>query len=180
MKKVKNWWMPMVWGALLIANLAGVAGATLNDMPFAALTRRITVPAGHFIPGDDSVNWVNQGSYLISMDDATTNCFKAPVVFPTGQAVVVEKVTLYAYDYNTSYGVSLVLRKTDPRYGSGVTMANIVGTGSGPTDPRTFTDKTIVHNPVKHGSGVYLSLCFTDDSDLKFYGVRIEYHHGTT
>jgi hypothetical protein len=59
-------------------------------------------------------------------------------------------------------------------------MAFVCSNGSSANDPRNFTDSSINNNPVKHGRGLNLNLQIEDDSNLKFYGVRIQYHHGTT
>jgi hypothetical protein len=59
-------------------------------------------------------------------------------------------------------------------------IAGVCTTGSSSNNPRSFTDSTMLNNPVKHGRGVHLEVEFEDDTNLKFYGVRIQYHHGTT
>jgi hypothetical protein len=180
MKRVKNWWLPMLLGAVLMATLVSVAGARPADRPMAAISRRITIPAGHFIPADHNVTWYNGGFTLQSDSDKSLEWFSAPVVFPTGQSVVVESVTLYAYDNNSLYDLCLWLYRTDPTAGNEVEMAEACSTGWMITNPRHFTDSSIANNPVKHGKGVYLYLNIEDDTDLKVYGVRIQYHHGTT
>jgi hypothetical protein len=180
MKKVKNWWLPMLLGAVLMATLVGVAGARPNERPMAAVTRRITIPASYFIPHDDDDLYYNGGYYVESNTDGSSELFVAPVVFPTGQSVVVESVTLYAYDNNLSDDVCLWLRLTDPTAGDQVKMGEVCSSGDSVTDPRSFTDSSIDNNPAKHGKGVYLWLDIEDDSNLQFYGARIQYHHGTT
>jgi hypothetical protein len=180
MKRVKKYWMVVLLAGLLMATLVGVAGARPNDRPSGALSRRITIPAGHFIPNDETTQWYNDGFYIRSDTDGSSEIFLAPVVFPTGQAVVVESVTFYAYDNNASADVYLELYLTDPTAGIEGQMASVCSTGASPTYPRSFTDSSIDNNPVKHGKGVYLWLDFQDDTNLKFHGVRIQYHHGTT
>jgi hypothetical protein len=181
MRKVKNCWTPMLLGAVLMATLVGVAGVRGDERPEAgALSRRITVPAGHFFPNDDAVNWQYHTHYLVSETDGTDQRFNAPVVFPTGQAVMVESITLYAYDNNASDNVCAFLLLIDPTAGDGVVMANVCSDGASENDPGSFTDSTVENNPAKHGKGVFLGLRMEDDTDLKAYGVRIQYHHGTT
>jgi hypothetical protein len=181
MKKVKKYWMVVLQAGLLMATLVGTAGARLDQSPQAgALSRRITIPAGHFIPHDEDDLYNNQGVYMTSETDGSAEYFTAPVVFPTGQAVVVESITLYAYDNNGSDDVCLDLYVTDPTAGSELEMTAVCSTGSSSTNPRHFTDTSISGNPVKHGKGVYFWLEIEDNTDLKFYGVRIQYHHGTT
>jgi hypothetical protein len=180
MKRVKKYWMVVLLGGLLMATLVGVAGARPNDRPMAALSRRITIPAGHFIPHDDDDLYENSGYKIESGTDASSEYFVAPVVFPTGQAVVVESITLYAYDGHGSYDMCLTLYRTDPTAGTQADMANVCSSDMSTTDPRSFTDSSIDNNPVKHGKGVYLWLDIEDDTVMRFYGARIEYHHGTT
>jgi hypothetical protein len=181
MKEVKKYWMVVLLGAVLVAAFVGPAGARPDQSPEAgALTRRITVPAGHFFPQTDGTNWTNNGANLHSDVSGSPVCFTAPVVFPTGQSVVVESITLYALDDNGADDMYLRLYKTDPTGGDELEMAHVSTSGSSSTDPRHFTDGTIENNPVKHGRGVYLWLCLEDNYELYFYGVRIEYHHGTT
>jgi hypothetical protein len=180
MKEVKKYWMVVLLGAVLMSTLVGVAGARPNDRPMAAISRRITIPAGHFIPhGDDDLD-LNAGLNIRSESAVAATYFVAPVVFPTGQSVVVESMTIYLYDSNSSDDICLTLYKTDPTAGGEVSMAYACSTGSSGTDPRSFTDSSINNNPVKHGKGVYLYLQIEDDTDLRFYGARIQYHHGTT
>jgi hypothetical protein len=180
MKKVKKYWMVVLLGGLLMATLVGVAGARPDHSAMAAVTRRITIPAGHFSPHDDDDLWYNAGEAIWSRIDGSNAYFYAPVVFPTGQSVVVESVTFYAYDNNASANACLRLYLTDPTAGNEGQVAYLCSTGSSSTDPRTFTTSTISNNPAKHGKGVYLEVEFQDKDDLKLYGVRIQYHHGTT
>jgi hypothetical protein len=179
MKKVKKYWMVVLLGGLLMTTLVGVAGARPNDRPAAAISRRITIPAGHFIAGNDNYDYGNYGHYLYNTSGYAE--YTAPVVFPTGQSVVVESVTLYAHDNDSNDNISLTLFRTDPTAGTQAAMAEIFTSGSSTTDPRNFTDSSIANNPVKHGKGVYLKLGIPDGGlTLKAYGVRIQYHHGTT
>jgi hypothetical protein len=181
MKKVKKYWMVVLLAGLLVATLVGVAGARPNQSGQAgALSRRITIPAGHFIPADDDELYSNEGGYIQSGGDASLQEFYAPVVFPTGQAVVVESVTLYAYDNNAFADLCLSLHRTDVTGGmiSGQ-MSDVCSTGLS-TSTRHFTDSSIIYNPVKHGNGVYLLLQFQDDTSMWFTAARIQYHHGTT
>jgi hypothetical protein len=164
---------------VLMSTLVGVAWARPNGRPVAAVTRRITIPAGHFIPTTDNWDYLNYGYYVRAVSGNAN--YSVPVVFPTGQAVVVESVTLYAYDDDLDEGICLALKRTDPTAGTEVDMASVCSTGSSTTNPRSFTDSSISYNPVKHGKGVYLFLWIEDFGlSLKAYGVRIQYHHGTT
>jgi hypothetical protein len=179
MRKVKNYWMVMLLGAVLMSTLVGVAWARPNGRPMAAVTRRITIPAGHFIPTKDDWDYNNQGIYV--RHESGDGSFTAPVVFPTGQAVVVESVTLYVYDNDADDDICLDLYRQDPTDASEGSMAYLCSSGNSTTDPRSFTDSSIGYNPVKHGKGVYLWLTIGDYGiNLKAYGVRIEYHNGTT
>jgi hypothetical protein len=180
MKKVKKYWMVLLFGGLLMAILVGVAGARPNDRPMGALTRRITIPAGHFIPAHSNDTWNNEVHRLYSMTDGATDKFVAPVVFPTGQAVVVESITFWAYDNNAADNLCVYLYRTDPTAANKVEMASACTSGFSTTLPLSFTDSTIDNNPVKHGKGVCLQLETEDNSNLMLYGVRISYHHGTT
>jgi hypothetical protein len=178
-KKVKKYWMVLLLGALLMATLVGVAGARPNDSGMGAISRRITIPAGHFIPKQDDWDYNNHGYWLYN--ETGSAAYTAPVVFPTGQAVVVESVTLYAYDNDADDDICLKLERTDHTQAAAATMAFTCTSGSSSTDPRHFTDSSINHNPVKHGQGIYLKLNIDDaGTSLKAYGLRIQYHHGTT
>jgi hypothetical protein len=180
MKKLSKCCKVLLLGAVLMTTLVGVAGARPNGRPLAAVSRRITIPPGHFIPAHDGVAWANYGHYLRSASSAVDEHLYAPVVFPTWQAVVVESITLYAYDNNTWDGMCVQLYRTDPTSGNEVTMGYVCSTSYSTTNPRSFTDSTIFNNPVKHGKGVYVRLTSGDASNLRFYAVRIQYHHGTT
>jgi hypothetical protein len=177
-RRVKKYWMVLLLGAVLMSTLVGVAGARPHGRPLGALSRRITIPAGHFIPTTDDWDYLNSGYYVRNVvGDAT---YTAPVVFPTGQAVVVESVTLYAYDHDSGDEICVRLYRTDPTSGSEVEMANVCSSGASTNDPRHFTESSIDYNPVKHGKGVLVWLSIGDYGiDLKAYGVRIQYHHGT-
>jgi hypothetical protein len=141
--------------------------------------RAQSAPYGRPFPEDDGINWDNEGYYIKSDTHGSWEWFCAPVVFPTGQAVVVESITLYAYDDNGSDNVCAYLSRTDLAAGSQMTMGSICSTGAS-ASVRHFTESTISGNPLKHGKGIYLSLAIQDDTDLYAYGVRIQYHHGTT
>jgi hypothetical protein len=180
MTSLKNWWMVVLLGAVLMATLVGVAAARPNDRPAAAVTRRITVPAAFFNPWADGADWFNDGGYIESSKNESGQWFFAPVVFPTGQSVVVESITLYAYDYNPTWDILVYLMKTDPTAGDENVMTSARTNSSSTADPRSFTSGLMYSNPVKHGSGVYLVLETEDDTNLRAYGVRIQYHHGTT
>jgi hypothetical protein len=176
MGQLKKCWIVLLLGAVLMATLMGVAGAR----PMGAISRRITVPAGHFIAHDNNDLYYNGGYQVYSKNDGITEIFTAPVVFPTGQSVVVESITLYLYDENASDEACVTLYRTDPTAGDQVSMAAVCSTGSSSTNPRSFTDISISNNPLKHGKGVYLWLTIEDNTNLDVYGVRIQYHHGTT
>jgi hypothetical protein len=179
MRRAKKYWMVLLLGAVLMSTLVGVAGARPNDRPMAAVTRRITIPGGHFIPTKYTWQWSNNGHYVRNVSGSAN--YSAPVVFPTGQAVVVESVTLYVYDNVADADICVTLYRTDPTGGYEDSMANLCSSGSSTTDPRHFTDSSISNNPVKHGQGIYLWLYIADSGlNLKAYGVRIQYHHGTT
>jgi hypothetical protein len=180
MRKVKNWWMVVLLGAVLMATLVGLAAARPNDTPAGAVTRRITIPPGHFIPCYDHTDWSNWGNYLESETDGSTEWMLAPVVFPTGQSVVVESMTLYAYDNNASDEICVYMFQVDVTARHRDSMASVCSSGASTTDPRQFTDSVIAYNPLKHGKGVYLGVDLQDDTNLFFCGVRIQYHHGTT
>jgi hypothetical protein len=180
MRKVKKYWMVLLLGGLLMATLVGVARARPNEGSQAgALSRRITIPAGHFIPTTDDYNYFNNGWFVYNLSGWAN--YSAPVVFPTGQAVVVESVTLYVYDNDSGDEICAGLIRADPTAANGLIMANACSSGASSTDPRHFTDSSISFNPVKHGNGIYLWLEIQDaGTSLKAYGVRIQYHHGTT
>jgi hypothetical protein len=145
--------------------------------PTKAVVRRITVPAAFFHPIQDGYDWYNAGRFINTSSGGGN--FMAPVVFPTGQSVVVESITIYGYDNNATYNMTVELYLVDVTVGSHSDMATVSSTGNVDTT-RSFTDSSIDYNPVKHGKGVYLWLTLGDDANLDLYGVRIQYHHGTT
>jgi hypothetical protein len=179
MKKVKKYWLVLLLGGLLMATLVGVAGARPNERPMAAVSRRITISPASFDPEDDHVEWNNTGGVLSSDTVDAEVTFFADVIFPTGQAVTVESVTFWAYDNNCTNNICLKLYRDDPTGGARSQMASVCSTGCA-VGVRQFSDTSIVSNPAKHGQGVYLMLDIEDDGALDLYGVRIEYHHGTT
>jgi len=172
MKKVKNWWMPVLFGALLMATLVGAAGARPQA---ASRTHMINVPPSSFVPEDDAVQYTNDGYYL-RIDSGGNHCFLATVRFPTKKEVTVEKVRLYAYDENATEDVRLWLMRENPATGNEVIMSEVHSLGFSATDPRSFTDTSISGNPIKRAWQAYLLMCFDEWEDLGSPGVRIWYH----
>ena len=177
MKEVKKSWIAVLSGALLMATLVGVVWARPNGRPQGAgPTRKLTVPAASFIPADEAYNYWNDGTYLLMQSGSGS--FTAPVVFPTKKTVTVEKITLYAYDNNSTWAACVWLRRARPTHGDHQNMGQACSTDQSSNDPRSFTDATINPSAVRPGHAPYLWLHIQSSPGLGVYAVRIEYHTG--
>jgi hypothetical protein len=134
------------------------------------------VPAASFIPADDAHNYWNNGTYVAM--NSGSGSFSAPVEFPTHKTVTVEKITLYAYDYNSLSRACVWLKRERPTHGDAQVMGSACSTGSSATDPRSFTNANINPSAVRPGHGLYLWLEIQASAALGVYAVRIEYHTG--
>jgi len=181
MKSGKSWWMPVLLGVLLMAILVGAAGARPNERAQAASgTRQLIIGAADFYPINNTYAFYNDGYYLYSNVNGSSVYFTAPVQFPAAYYVTVEKVELFAYDYNTTGHIRMWLERTKPSVGTETEMAYI-DTGYAFTDPssvRTWTDTTISPSVKNPANGTYLWVEISDDTSLDLYGVRIFYHTG--
>ena len=85
------------------------------------MRKYVTVPAAHFHPVEDGLDWFNNGAYMFV--SAGSGDFLAPVVFPGSGPVTVRKIILYAYGNNASVDVGVQLNKSMPATGNHIPMA---------------------------------------------------------
>jgi len=166
-------WTAIALGVLVLTALTGLVWARQDARPQDQdITRKVTIPAGFFIPYEDGLNWHNDGGYIRM--DTGSGIFTAPVVFPCLPSVTVESLTLYAKDHNPTYDAHVRIYRSRPPKGTEVEMGHIF-TGGTTTDVGTFTDGSISPDVVWPSHGVYLWLN-VDGPAIYVYGVRIEYH----
>ena len=168
---IRKLWIAALLAMLLVANLAGEAGA--RERAVVSARKYVTIPAGHFHTHRDGTDWYNYGDYMEV--NSGTGHFVAPVVFPGSGPVTVKKVILYAYDNNVIHDVQLFLHKTTPASGGDTEMAYVYSTSASATDPREFSDTTITYATIQRTHGAYLYLQITDAWYLRVYGVKIAY-----
>jgi len=118
MRKLNRSWMAVVAAALLLGTLVGVVWARPNDSPQAAVTtRKVTLAPAEFIPHSDISTYSNLG-YVVSCTGAEAAFFTVPVVFPTLNAVTVERIRLHVADASDTASATATLYRTIPSTGS--------------------------------------------------------------
>ena len=182
MKRLHNWWTPILLVAARMAVLVGVAAAVPPEKPSAASPpRQVVLCAADFYPTHDTNEYVNYGQTLSTTKDRTIYWFLAPVNFVAPYWVTVDKVELFAYDNNTSARILMRLFRIKPSSGAESQMA-FIDTGDTFADPlnnpRTWQTTAISPNVVNPANDVYIYLSIDDDTSLYLYGVRIWYHLG--
>ena len=170
---VRKLWPAVILGVLLVMSLAGEAGA--RERTAVNLRKYITIPAAHFNPNQDGLDWYNEGRRLYLDAAANYGTFIAPVVFPGSGPVTIRKITLYAYDNNGAEDIGATLYKTSPSTGAETEMACARSTGASTTNPREFSDITITYATIQRTHGVYLAVYFPARSNLEMFGVKIAY-----
>ena len=179
MNHLRKSWSPIILGMLLMAILVGVGSPGTDVSAQATGRRQLIIPASHFYPRSDAVQYTNDGNFLTSNDPSTVK-FLAPVQLVVPYYGTVEKVELMAYD-NTNLGrIRLWLYKTKPAVGTAATMAAI-DTGvafQDPAFPRIWVDSTITSATVRPAEEAYLELEIDPAASLWVYGVRVWYHPG--
>lgn len=173
-------WVPVLAalvGALLAVMLVGPLGARQEAGALVeprVTNRTITIPAGAFSPNSDSQDFVNDGSQLWTTSGH--GYFTAPLFFEA-PVVTVKKITLYAYDNNSSSEVCVALFRTTPTTGSQQTIGGVCSSGASTTNPQVFTQTSLTHRRVTGAYGPYLwvSLPGSYSDGYRFYGVKITY-----
>ena len=168
---VKKLWIAGLLGMLLVASLAGEAGA--RDRATVSARKYITVPAAHFNPSEDGLDWFNYGHQL-NLSSGSNKAFTAPLVFPGSGPVIVRKITLYANDTNGAGDVGVVLFKMNPGAGGETEMAWAESSGR-VSGIREFSDTSVTYATIQRTHGTYLWLYFDASSSLSVTGVKIVY-----
>jgi len=170
-------WMAVMAAVLLVGILVGVVWARPNDRPGTAdITRKVTLTGADFNPREDGIGWYNGGGYIQS--DGNLVVFTAPVVFPCLSSVTVERVKLHLYDNNAAADIDAcaILWRAAPEKKGDVQLGGICSLGT-TTDPQTLTS-TAVNKAVWPTHRAYIVLGIRG-SDIKVYGVTVEYHRNT-
>jgi hypothetical protein len=176
MKQMKRLRAPLLSGVLLMATLAGVAGARPDARPQEQAWRVLTVPPAACTPVDYLDSWYLPGDSLKStVGDASFLC---AVNFPAAGeqavgAVNVKRVTMYAFDMSAGGDNAVELRIMYAPTGGQQLMA-YAHTIVSPDDPQQVMDTTIEHNPVYRTHGPYLFV-YVDNPNDRVYGVFIHY-----
>ena len=169
----KKAWTAIAVGMVVVVAMTGLVWAGPNGRPSEQdITRRVTIPAGFFIPYEDGLDWHNDGGYIRM--DSSVGWFTAPVVFPCLPSVTVESLTLYAWDNNGAKDARLKLFRTRPDQGFEQEMGYIF-TGGTTVDVGEFVDSGINFPVVWPSQGVYLWLEI-EGPGINVYGAKIEYH----
>jgi hypothetical protein len=132
----------------------------------------LTIPASACIPYNEQVNWTNNSIY-IQCDDAGGCEFVCPFQFPTGQAVSVKKLLLFAYD-NASGAVHASLIRNSPGATQSIIQAG-TSTNNSAAVPQIVKDGTITKpkvNPSFYGSFIWAKL---DSTSQRLYGFKVKY-----
>jgi pectin methylesterase-like acyl-CoA thioesterase len=158
MKTLRRLSIPVLLGVLLIATLVGVASARPNVRPQEQAWMVLTVPASNIHPALGATNYTNLGQYF---ETAGSSWYQAPVNFPAAGeqavgAVNVKRLTLYAQD-NSAADVCVYLSKSYPPTQAEAWMAFVCSSDAAP-GTRSFTDTSIVANPVYRTQGAYLEI----------------------
>jgi hypothetical protein len=171
MRKPNRSWMAVAAAALLLGTLAGAVWARPNQGPQAAdITRKITLAAADFIPSMAG-DWFNSGDYLYCNGICA---FTAPVVFPCLQSVTVERIRLHVDDASDSWGVTAQLYRAKPPKGTQDLLANVSSPQGTSGGLQTYTSNAI-NKVVWPSQRAYVGLVLWD-SNIKVYGVTVEYH----
>ena len=168
---VKKLWIAVLLAMLLVASLAGEAGA--RERTAVSAWEYVTVPAAWFHPTEDGTDWSNAGHRIYV--NSGTGSFIAPVMFPGSRPVIVKKVILYAYDNNAGANVPVTLYKTNPYAGTDVDIAYAQSALNSSVNPRVFSDVTITYAKIQRTQGAHLWLDINGSTDLAVYGVKIVY-----
>ena len=170
---VKKLWIAALLAMLLVMGLAGEAGA--RERTAVSAWKYVTVSAAHFHPPEEGLDWYNYGRGIHLVSGGGGDLI-ADVVFPGSGPVTVKKVILYAYDFTSSFNVSVQLFKTNPLTGGETAMALAESSGASTTDAREFSDTTITYATIQRTHGAYLRLHFdASGNSLQVYGVKIAY-----
>lgn len=173
MRRVNKSWMAMVAAALLLGTLVGVVWARPTDRPqTAGETRKVTLTGADFNPTQEGMDWYNYGGYVRC--DELECTFTAPVVFPTIQAVTVERIRLHVDDNNASSTASAGIWRENPSIGTEAFWASAASTLGTSGGVKTYSSGA-VNKVVWPSQRAYIWLQI-NDVDIKVHGVTVEYH----
>ena len=124
MNGLKNNWRSVLLGSLLTLVLLGLGGRSADVSAQATGRRQLIIPAAHFYPVDNTVQYENAGASLVSKDTGPIK-FLAPVQFVVPYYATVEKLELMAFDNTNAGRIRVWLYKTKPAIWSQDDMASI-------------------------------------------------------
>ena len=170
MARMRRLWVPALVG-VLVTVLLGPAGVTAVEP--RTVTASIMIPATAFIPNSDSVDYFSSGLDLITPTGIGN--FTAPLSFPV-PVVSIKKITLYAFDNDTSGFVATALGRSRPADGA-VAEAVLLRSVDSPADPQAIYTTTISPRQINtafHGPSLLVTL---GGPNVKFYGVKVTYSY---
>jgi hypothetical protein len=137
-----------------------------------ATVHRVTIPAAHFVPGDNTLNYSNMGYYLETTAGHGSFLAEIPYSYPGVSHIFITRVEFLAYDNSPTSEVCVALSRSEPGTGTFTLMGDKCTTDS-PADPQI-----VVFNPtvrrVNAGQRAILALWLTCPA-VTFYGVRVTY-----
>jgi len=174
MKRTKKMWMPIALGMLLMAVLVGVAGGMPNELPQASAGIMVTIPPAAFNPVAPGCDYLNAGHYVTVNGGTCT--FHAPLFFPPGRPLRVNRIIIYAEDNNENKDLCVKLFRMNPATTpvANEEMATVCTTGKD-SAVRTFTTTAISPDGIAWDHGPYLWLEIPGRIGLSLYGVKLDY-----
>ena len=137
-----------------------------------ATVHRVTVPAAHFVPGDNTLDYNNMGYYLETTDGFGSFLAEIPYSYPGVSHIFVTRVEFLAFDNVSGSDVCVALSRSEPGTGT-FTLMGQQCTVDSPDDPQI-----VVFNPtvrrVNAGQRAILALWLSCPA-VMFYGVRVTY-----
>ena len=170
---MKRAWIAVVLGALLVGTLVGVVWARPNDSPqAAATTRKVTLTGADFISASVHYDYANPGTSVYCVTGACA--FTAPVVFPTLNAVTVERIRLHVNDNHATEKARATITRARPSAGAGDSWGITESPPGGSGGVQTYSSFDI--NKVVWPSQKACITLWIGATNITVYGVTIEYH----
>jgi hypothetical protein len=172
MKKLKMMWIPVLLGTLLMATLAGVAGARPNARPEAspALVNYM-FSAFNCIP--EGTPTVGYGANFIACMSGTC-AFVCPIKPPHEGLIRVQRLAMYAYDNDgTPAGIYVTLFHEYPKTGGAMMRLGPVCTTDSTADPEVHA-----YNPANFKVSVLQDIHLIvsiPTSGQKLHGFKLKY-----
>lgn len=143
---------------------------TINgELTWQTKTSYMSISTAAFVPNEDGYDYYNNGCYICNMDD-NSDSYCAPVQLPHGATVT--NMTFYWEDSSSSYNGLLSLSKRPP-LSAIQNMASVYSSGN--SGKGSSYDDTIEHAVIDNSHNCYYLGLHLYDSNIKCYGVIIEY-----